>query len=79
MIDNLYGIVTPQLITTDELPERPTMREVAAWLGMTYGTVRRMALDGSLPCKAIKRRANNVYLFDKAALLAWEKSETLTY
>lgn len=80
MMDYNNGLFTPsnpqqQAITADELPDRPKMREVATWLGFSYELVRQMALEGAIPCKRIKRKKYNVYLFDKAALLEWARPE----
>lgn len=80
MMDYNNGIHTPynpqqQAITTDALPDRPKLRQVAEWLGVNYSTARRMALEGAIPCKKIQRRKQIAYLFDKAALLEWARPE----
>ena len=80
MITNVNGIhmletFEPPRANNDLLPDRPKIREVAAWLGMSYEKVRQLALEGEIPCKKIKRKNYNAYLFDKAALLEWARPE----
>jgi hypothetical protein len=79
MIHGRDGIFTPnntwQWTAAYELPDRPKMREVAAWLGFSYARVRQLAIEGAIPCKKIKRKNYNAYLFDKAALIEWARPE----
>lgn len=54
-----------------DLPERPTVAEVARWLRKCTATVYIWAKAGEIPCT----RAGRSYIFDKEALLRWAKSE----
>lgn len=58
-------------ITDAELPDRPTVREVADWLNKSINTIYLWARKGLIPCKRVGRS----YIFDKAALLEWVKPE----
>ena len=75
MIDQLHGIVTAdeqqQQITDETLPDRPTIAQIARWLGKSRNTVYYWASNGLIPCRKIKRS----YIFDKRALLEWAKPQ----
>lgn len=60
-----------QPITDAGLPDRPTVRQVAAWLGKSANTIYLWAREGLIPCKRVGRS----YIFDKAALLKWARPE----
>lgn len=58
-------------ITDADLPDRPTVREVADWLNKSINTIYLWARKGLIPCKRVGRS----YIFDKAALLKWARPE----
>jgi excisionase family DNA binding protein len=58
-------------ISDAELPERPTVEEVARWLRKSRNTIYNWVREGLIPCKRIGRS----YIFDKAALLKWARTE----
>lgn len=66
-----YDPDAPRQITDAELPDRPTVRQVAAWLGKSSNTIYLWAREGEIPVKRVGRS----YLFDKAALLEWARPE----
>lgn len=71
-----FRTITPRLqgdkqITDAELPDRPTVRQVAAWIGKSINTIYLWAGNGEIPC----RRVGRSYIFDKAALLKWARPE----
>lgn len=75
MIDHLGGVVTRQAdrrITDAELPDRPRVKHVAAWLGVHINTIYGLIHKGEIPCKCVGKRT---YIFEKAALLEWAKPE----
>ncbi len=61
-----------QAITDADLPERPKVKEVAAWLRLAPNTIYSLAKKGEIPCRKVGRG----WLFDKAALLKWARPET---
>lgn len=58
-------------LTDETLPDRPKIKEIAAWLRVSLRTVYGWAREGKIPCRKIGR----TYIFDKAALLKWARSE----
>ena len=61
-------------ITDAELPDRPTVAEVARWLRKSANTIYGWARKGLIPCKRVGRS----YLFDKAVLIEWARREEAT-
>jgi excisionase family DNA binding protein len=54
-----------------ELPDRPKIGHVAAWLGFHPNTIYIWARKGEIPC----RRVGGSYLFDKSVLIEWAGSD----
>lgn len=54
-----------------ELPDRPTVAEVARWLRKSPNTVYFWARKRMIPCRKVGRS----YLFDKAVLIEWARKE----
>lgn len=76
MMDVRYGVFTPdnsqrQPLTDAELPDRPTVPEIARWLRRHPNVIYRWARKGVIP----SRKVGRMYLFDKQALLEWAKPE----
>lgn len=77
MIDNLRGIVTRERqadrqITDADLPDRPRVKHVAAWLGVHANTIYGLIRKGEIPCKIVGKRT---YTFEKDALLRWHRPD----
>jgi excisionase family DNA binding protein len=58
-----------QQITDAELPDRPTVAEVARWLRKSISTIYLWCREGLIPCVRVGRS----YIFDKVALIEWAK------
>lgn len=58
-------------ITDAELPDRPTVVEIARWLRKSPNTIYFWARKQMIPC----RRVGRSYLFDKAVLIEWARKE----
>lgn len=58
-------------LTDAELPDRPNVRQVAAWIGKSENTVYLWLRAGLIPCRRVRRS----YIFDKATLLEWRRPE----
>jgi excisionase family DNA binding protein len=52
-----------------ELPDRPTVGEIARWLRKHPNAIYNWARKGLIPGRKVGRS----YIFDKAALLEWAK------
>lgn len=63
--------VTPGPLTDADLPDRPTVQEIARWLRRNPKVIYRWAKTGLIP----SRKVGRMYLFDKKALLEWAKPE----
>ena len=63
----IIEFTAPVLISDAQLPDRPTVREVAAWLRKNPSAIYNWVRKGLIPCRKIGR----IYIFDKAALLKW--------
>lgn len=84
MLDDRNGILTPdpqrqqrqagKQITDAELPDRPTIKQVAAWIGKSPNTVYLWARKGEIP----RLKVGRSYIFDKGALLKWARPEEAT-
>lgn len=68
--DNLQRVVVMPLTDAD-LPDRPTVPEIARWLRRNPKVVYRWAKAGLIP----SRKVGRMYLFDKKALLEWAKPQ----
>lgn len=58
-------------ITDAELPDKPSARQVAAWLGKSLNTIYAWCEAGEIP----HRKAGRSKIFDKQTLLAWARNQ----
>jgi hypothetical protein len=60
-------------VAAPDLPERPTVKDVARWLGKSPNMIYGLCRAEEIPCKRVGRS----YIFDKASLLKWSEAEPL--
>jgi Helix-turn-helix domain len=62
-----YRLASP--LEDNQLPDRPTVQEVARWLRKSPNTIYLWCRQGLIPHKVVGRSK----IFDKAALIEWAK------
>jgi len=62
-----YRLASP--LEDNQLPDRPTVQEVARWLRKSPNTIYLWCRQGLIPHKVVGRSK----IFDKAALIEWAR------